>query len=256
MCLPMTLLRLIFRGLYGFYAWLVTAIVLPPLWGVSISLPSLPLRRGFATFTMRSIAGLIGIPIRVEGLENLPAGAAVVAANHISYLDGPMMLLALPPRFSFVVKAEASKVPVVAMLLRRMGCTFVTRDSAREGSKDTRQLMRKLDAGLSLGFFPEGHIQRRPGLQPFRLGAFLIAAHCGAPVVPAVIRGTRGFLARNEWWPKHSRIQIRLLPPIAPDGSDRAAALRLRDQAYAAILAHCEEPATGRPVPGPGSAGE
>jgi 1-acyl-sn-glycerol-3-phosphate acyltransferase len=192
---------------------------------------------------MRTIACLIGNPIRVEGLENLPAGAAVVVANHISYLDGPMMLLALPPRFSFVVKAEASKVPVVAMLLRRMGCTFVTRNSAREGSKDTRQLMRSLESGKSLGFFPEGHIQRTPGLQAFRLGAFLIATHCAAPVVPAVIRGTRGFMARNEWWPKHSPIHICLLPPIQPDGTDRAAAQRLRDQAYAAVLAHCEEPA-------------
>ncbi|MGH8459757.1 MAG: lysophospholipid acyltransferase family protein, partial [Nevskiales bacterium] len=204
--------------------------------------PGLSRRRAFASFTMRTIAWLIGLPIRAEGLEHLPAGASVVVANHISYLDGPMMLLALPPRFSFVVKAEVSKVPVVAMLLRRLGCTFVTRNSAREGSKDTRQLMRKLETGLSLGFFPEGHIQRTPGLQTFRLGAFLIATHCGVPVVPAVIRGTRGFLARNEWWPKRSSIHIRLLPPVAPEGDDRATALRLRDQVYAAVLAHCEEP--------------
>lgn len=246
----MSLPRLILRGLYGLYAWLVTAVVLPPLWCVTIGLPNLPLRRAFAAFTMRTIAGLIGNPIRVEGLHNLPAGAAIVVANHISYLDGPMMLLALPPRFSFVVKVEASKVPVVSMLLRRVGCTFVTRDSARDGSRDTRQLMRKLETGLSLGFFPEGHIQRTPGLQNFRLGAFLIAARCDTPVVPAVIRGTRGFMARDEWWPKRSPISIRLLPPLAPDGVDRAAALRLRDRAYDAILTHCEEPAaTVRPAP-------
>lgn len=248
----MPLLRLIFRGLYGLYAWGVTALLLPVGWLISICLPGLSWRRAFATFTMRSIATLIGIPIRIQGLENLPDGAAVVVANHISYLDGPMMLLALPPRFSFVVKVEASRVPVIAMLLRRMGCTFVTRNSAREGSRDTRQLMRKLDAGLSLGFFPEGHIQRKPGLQPFRLGAFLVAARCHAPVVPVAISGTRGFLARNEWWPRHSRFCIQCLPAIAPDGSDRNAAIRLRDQAYAAILAHCEEPpaASTRPATG------
>lgn len=230
------------RLLYGLYAWLVTALVLPPLWLVTICLPTLGLRRDFATFTMRTIACLIGVPIRLDGMSNLPAGASVVVANHISYLDGPMMLLALPSRFSFVVKTEASKVPVVATLLRRLGCTFVTRNSARAGSRDTRQLMRALQSGRSLGFFPEGHIQRVPGLQSFRLGAFLIAAHCGAPVVPAVIRGTRGFLARNEWWPKRNPIDIQLLPAIHPDGEDRAAALRLRDRAYAAVLAHCEEP--------------
>jgi 1-acyl-sn-glycerol-3-phosphate acyltransferase len=243
----MTLLQRSFRALYGLYAWAVGLVLLPPLWLVSICLPGLDLRRRFASFSMRLIAGCIGNPIRIEGLDNLPEGPAIVVANHISYLDGPMMLLALPPRFSFVVKVEASRVPVVAMLLRRMGCTFVSRDNAAQGSADMRRLIRALKAGHSLGLFPEGHIQRRPGLQPFRLGAFLIAAQCDVPVVPAVIRGTRGFLARNEWWPARSPIHIRLLPPIQPETRGRAAAERLRDAAYAAILRHCEEPAAPLP---------
>ncbi len=238
----MTLPQRSFKALYGLYAWTVVLVLLPPLWLVSISLPGLDRRRRFASFTMRLIAGCIGNPIRIEGLDNLPQGPAIVVANHISYLDGPMMLLALPPRFSFVVKVEASRVPVIAMLLRRMGCTFVSRDNATQGSADMRSLIRALKAGHSLGLFPEGHIQRCPGLQPFRLGAFLIAAQCGVPVVPAVIRGTRGFLARNEWWPAHSPIHIRLLPPIQPETKGRIAAERLRDAAYATILAHCEEP--------------
>jgi 1-acyl-sn-glycerol-3-phosphate acyltransferase len=252
----MTLLRLIFGGLYGLYAWIMVLLLLPPLWLVSIALPGIAPRRHFATFTMRLIALCIGIRIRVEGLERLPPGPAIVVANHISYLDGPMMLLALPPRFSFVVKVEASRVPVIAMLLRRMGCTFVSRDNAVQGSADMRRLIRALKSGQSLGLFPEGHIQRTPGLQPFRLGAFMIAAHCDVPAVPTVIRGTRRFLARNHWWPTHSTFDIRLMSPIQPEGKGRVAAERLRDQAYAAILAHCEEPpAVAASEPDPAESG-
>jgi 1-acyl-sn-glycerol-3-phosphate acyltransferase len=246
----MTLLRRLFKGFYGLYAWSVVLLLLPPLWLVSISLPGLDRRRRFASFAMQLVARCLGNPIRIEGLNNLPPGPAIVVANHISYLDGPMMLLALPPRFSFVVKVEASRVPVIAMLLRRMGCTFVSRNNAAQGSTDMRRLIRDLKAGHSLGLFPEGHIQRQPGLQPFRLGAFLIAAQCGVPVVPAVIRGTRGFLARNEWWPARSPIHIRVLPALQPEAKGRTAAERLRDAAYAAILAHCEEPPM---LPAPGA---
>lgn len=239
----MTTLRQLFRYVYGFYAWLIAVPILPTGWLISLILPTLYLRRRCAGFTIRSIAGLIGLQIRVEGMEHLPDGASIVVANHISYMDGPMMLTVLPPRYSFVVKGGAATAPFVGTLLRRMGCTFVSRDNARQGSADTRRLMRGLRNGQALGFFPEGRIQRKPGLQPFRLGAFLIAAHCGTPIVPAAIRGTRQFLPRNYWWPAFSSITIQLLPAIAPDGADRPAAIRLRDKAYAAVLAHCDEPA-------------
>lgn len=239
----MTALRLLLHYLYGLYAWSIAAFLLPLGWSLSLIMPTLNLRRRCAGLTIRSIARLIDLPIRIEGREHLPEGASIVVANHISYMDGPMMLTVLPPRYSFVVKGGAETAPLVGTLLRRMGCTFVSRDNALQGSADTRRLMRGLRNGQALGFFPEGRIQRKPGLQPFRLGAFLIAARCDTPIVPAAIRGTREFLPRNYWWPAHSSITIQLLPAIAPDGTDRNAAIRLRDKAYTAVLAHCDEPA-------------
>ncbi len=236
-------LALLSHILYGLYAWLVGLLLLITGWVLSLCMPTLELRWRSASTAIHAIAWLIRLPIRLHGREYLPEGASIVVANHISYMDGPMMFAVLPPRYSFVVKGGAEHAPVVGTLLRRVGCTFVSRDNAVQGSADTRRLMRLLREGQALGFFPEGRIQRKPGLQPFRLGAFLIAARCGTPVVPAAIRGTRKFLPRNYWWPGRSAISIQLLPPIYPDGEDRDAAIRLRDKAYAAVLAHCEEPA-------------
>jgi 1-acyl-sn-glycerol-3-phosphate acyltransferase len=249
-------LALLLHAIYGLYAWLVASVLLTTGWLLSISLPGLHLRRRTASLTIFSIAWFIRLPIRLHGQEHLPEGASIVVANHISYMDGPMMLAVLPPRYSFVVKGGAEHAPVVGTLLRRMGCTFVSRDNAMQGSADTRRLMRALREGQALGFFPEGRIQRKPGLQPFRLGAFLMAARCGTPIVPAAISGTRKFLPRNYWWPSRSVITIQLLPAIAPDGNDRQAAIRLRDKAYAAVLAHCEEPAAVPDKQAPSQAAE
>ena len=245
----MSPVRLLLRVLYGIHAWLVLTIVLLAVLVPIASLPRLAQRRRAAALGLQAITRGIWNPVVIEGLENLPDEPAIVVANHTSYIDGPLMLFALPPRFSFVVKAEAAKVPVFSLIMRRMGVKFITRYDARRGASDARQLMRALGDGQSLGFFPEGHIQRKPGLQPFRLGAFLVAAHCRAPVVPVAIRGTRRFLPRNHWWPTRSPITIRLLPAIHPNGNDRDAAIHLRNKAFEAMLAHCEEAAAQAAFP-------
>ena len=100
-------------------------------------------------------------------------------------------------------------------------------------------------AGHSLGFFPEGTFKRMPGLLSFRMGAFLAAAQAGKPVVPVTIRGTRSMLRAGSWFPRRGRLEVRVEAPVQPDGDDWAAAVRLRDQARAAILRHCGEPDLG-----------
>lgn len=222
-------------AIYSAYATCLFAI-LAFITGVFIlTLPGLENRRRVGALGMRLFCLLAGIPFRVEGLESLPEGPAVVVANHMSYLDGLVFTSALPPRFGFVIKTEASRVPVVGAVLRRMGADFVDRHDARRGSSDTRRLLRRIEGGQSLGFFSEGSLSRKPGLRPFRLGAFLIAARAGVPVVPAAVDGTRGILPNRRWWMSHGQIRVRVQPPVTPDGRDREAALKLRDQAWAAV---------------------
>lgn len=99
-----------------------------------------------------------------------------------------------------------------------------------------------LRAGHSPVFFPEGTFDRKPGLLPFRMGAFVVAAEAGVPVVPVVIRGTRSMLRSDQWFPRRGTISVTLCPPIQPDGNDWAAAIRLRDATRAEILRGCGEP--------------
>ncbi|MCH7667237.1 MAG: 1-acyl-sn-glycerol-3-phosphate acyltransferase, partial [Acidobacteria bacterium] len=90
--------------------------------------------------------------------------------------------------------------------------------------------------------FPEGTFDRAPGLRPFRLGAFMLAAETGLPVVPVAIRGTRSVLRGDKWFPRKGTISVAIRPPMRAEGSDLAAAAKLRDAVRAEILEHCGEP--------------
>src|SRR3954466_9089691 len=113
------------RLIYGVYAVLLfLAVTLVALVGV-ILLPSLRLRRATARIAARTFFLFAGMPVRLEGRDNLPAGQCVVVANHASYLDGVVMTAALPPRFGFVIKREMNDVPLAGLLLRRIGSGVV-----------------------------------------------------------------------------------------------------------------------------------
>ena len=96
--------------------------------------------------------------------------------------------------------------------------------------------------GTSLIVFPEGTMVRQTGLAAFRAGAFQVATQAGIPVVPLALRGVRSALRDGTWYPRRSAIAVTFGAPIAPDGDDWNATLRLRDRVREAILKHCGEP--------------
>ena len=95
-------------------------------------------------------------------------------------------------------------------------------------------------------FFPEGTFKRAEGLLPFRMGAFVVAAQAGVPVVPLAISGTRSILRGGQWFPRRGTVRLVIGKPILPLGADWGAALRLREAARAQILRDCDEPDLAR----------
>ncbi len=83
---------------------------------------------------------------------------------------------------------------------------------------------------------------RTPGLQPFRIGAFAIAAEIGAPVVPVTIVGTGSILRGDVRVPRHGRIQVVIGDPISAPEPGWAGAIELRNAVRAFILRHLGEP--------------
>lgn len=187
---------------------------------------------------------LCAIPLAVRGREQLPAsGAYVVVANHMSYLDGAVLLAVLPWRNNaFVAKQELAANPVTRIFLRGLGVQFVERFDVQKSAEHAEELAAAVRGGQSLIVFPEGTLSRHAGLMPFRSGAFQTAALAGVPVVPLALRGVRSALRDETWYLRRAPITVTIGAPVAPDGTDWNAAVKLRDRVRAEILRHCGEP--------------
>lgn len=230
------------RLAWGIWVYL---LVLPTVVAAALPilvLPGLRARRAAAGFVCRAWFRLCGMPVRRVAVDRLPDGACIIVANHASYLDGPLLFAHLPPRFGFVIKKEASRAPVLGLLLRRLGHHFVERSNRHEGAGDARRILRSLEQGEAVAFFPEGTFHTVPGVARFHGGAFALAARTGLPVAPVAIRGTRTVLGGGRAWPRWGRIEIEVLEPLPAKAGAGDAAVSLRDAARAAIAAGCGEP--------------
>jgi 1-acyl-sn-glycerol-3-phosphate acyltransferase len=223
--------------------WILFGLFAPVAW-VSAMLPwGNPLRRVRAV--ARAWFRAAGIRIAVDGLERLPAGPAVLAANHPSWLDGLLLVAALPPRHGLVAKAELRRNPLLRMSLRRIGTAFVERADPGRSAADAAELGRLTAGGRSLIFFPEGTVRRAPGVHPFRMGAFVAAAGAGLPVTPVTLTGSRTALRGGQWFPRRAAVLIRVLPPLRLQGADWDAALAARDECRRRIAGSLGEPLVG-----------
>jgi 1-acyl-sn-glycerol-3-phosphate acyltransferase len=232
--------------LYGLYVALLLVVLASVTWIACSAMPRTDWCWRLTHRMARWLLRLAGLRFEVRGLERLPAGRAwVVAANHASFLDGPVLMAALAHPMRFIAKRELLDNFVSRIFLRRIGTEFVDRFDAQRGAEDTGRFVGIVRAGSSLAVFPEGTFRRMPGLLPFRMGAFVAAAQAGAPVVPVTLRGTRSVLREGQWLFRRGVISVTISESIEPAGTDWTAAINLRDRTRAEILRLCAEPDLG-----------
>lgn len=127
--------------------------------------------------------------LRVYGREHVPrSGGLIVASNHISYLDPPVLGVACPRRISYMAKRNLFSIPVLGPFITAAGAYPVDRTkSAAAAIKRSVEVLRR---GETIGIFPEGTRNLR-GTAEVREGVALLASLAKVPVVPACILGTR-----------------------------------------------------------------
>jgi 1-acyl-sn-glycerol-3-phosphate acyltransferase len=126
--------------------------------------------------------------MRVHGAQNVPKnGPLIVACNHMSYLDPPVLGSASPRRLSYMAKEELFRIPVLGPSIAAVGAYPVDRKgSATAAIKRSVEVLRR---GGAIGIFPEG-TRNRQGAAEVRGGVALLASLGDAPVVPACVVGT------------------------------------------------------------------
>jgi 1-acyl-sn-glycerol-3-phosphate acyltransferase len=170
--------------------------------------------------------------LRVEGAEHVPRrGPVIIAANHRSMLDVPLVVVACPRPIAFMAHRNLFGDPVRAAFFHAMGGYPVDPHAGR----DTGALgfgTAVLERGLVLGLFPEGTRSRSPSMGPFLPGAAWLALRTGVPVVPCGIVGTEpppGDGATR--WLRRRRIRISFGPPIVAAPAEGRATGRGRVEA-------------------------
>lgn len=173
----------------------------------------------FAYLVRNTIGWLISRAFRVRfiGLENLPATGAILAGNHISYLD-PVILWCNTPRAThFMTKLELWSTRWLGWLLDKFWAFPVNRQGADREAITTAT--RLLEHGEWVGIFPEGH-RRRDGsdeLGEAQGGVAFIALRAGVPVVPVGIAGTEEAWPPGQKFPRFVRVVMSYGEPVCPE---------------------------------------
>jgi 1-acyl-sn-glycerol-3-phosphate acyltransferase len=126
---------------------------------------------------------------RVVGAEKVPrTGGLIVAANHISNFDPPILGISVPRPVSYMAKKELFAMPLLGPVIARLNAFSVDRQAG--GTAALRASLRMLKEGRCIGIFPEGG-RNVDGDAREKGGVAFLAAASGVPVVPAAIVGTR-----------------------------------------------------------------
>jgi len=133
------------------------------------------------------IARAHGMRLSVRGA--LPAGPAVLVANHVSYLD-PIAIAAFIG-CAPIAKGEVSSWPIIGGAARGLGAIFVERSSSAGRVRALQRALATLRAGVPVLNFPEGTTTDGTRLLPFHRGIFGIARLAGVPIVPIAVRCER-----------------------------------------------------------------
>jgi 1-acyl-sn-glycerol-3-phosphate acyltransferase len=145
---------------------------------------------------------------RVEGKENVPRkGPLIIVANHMTYVDPPLLGASVPRRITFMAKQELFRPSLVGIVVRAYGAFPISRDKLDR--KALRYAFGLLNKGQVLGMFPEGKRSFPYHLQEMQPGTAFIAARSGVPIIPVGISGSEqvkglGFIIRRP------RITVRI----------------------------------------------
>ncbi|MFC8433492.1 lysophospholipid acyltransferase family protein [Streptomyces sp. NPDC057253] len=170
--LPRAVLRLL-----AVTAVLLAGIALLP---VGRSIPAGPVR-----WWCRAVVRASGVRVRLSG-ATAPAGGVLLVANHISWLDIPLLAAVRPARM--LAKSEIRGWPVAGWLTARSGALFIERDRLRALPDTVARIAVALSGGAAVAVFPEGSTWCGRAQGHFRRAVFQAALDAGVPVQPVRLR--------------------------------------------------------------------
>lgn len=181
-----------------------------------------PLQIAVARAWARSILWIGGVQLEVEGRERLHArGPYVFTANHLSFIDTPVILASIPVQFRFLAKEELFRFSwlLIAWHLKTAGHVAVPIGDPRAAVRALSRTAKLIESdGTSVFFFSEGGRSADGTLSEFKEGAAYIAIKAEAPLVPVALIGPREILPMGSLEVRRGRVRVRIGEPIPTQG--------------------------------------
>lgn len=169
------------------------------------------------------------VTLDVQGIDNLKRldGPVFFVANHLSYLDQPAIMFALPPKLRYGCATAAweefffGEYHGINRIFRRLSYEYGTLllnlfplPQSQGFSGSLKFMGRLADAGINILIFPEGGHARDGRMQPFQLGLGVMVKELGIPVVPIKIGGTDLVLPHDVTFPKKGKVTVTFGEPL------------------------------------------
>jgi 1-acyl-sn-glycerol-3-phosphate acyltransferase len=171
----------------------------------------------FLYFLIYHRVSIRGRPALKRFLRGIPGrGPVILAANHESYLDPPLVGMAFPGGLRFIAWDQLFNSRIFSFLIRSLGAVPVSHENKASAAGLLRQVMGFLDGGHSVLIFPEGERSPDGSLQPLEGGVTLMALKTGVPIVPVWIDGTFEAYPLQNRFPRPGKVAITFGEPIFP----------------------------------------
>ena len=173
----------------------------------------------FSTLIIRIIIRING-GFHVEGKDNVPLkGGAIIASNHISYLDPPLIGAALPRRATFMARRGLFSIPLLGWYIKHF---TIPVDREKTLPSTIKEAVRRLKNGEAIVLFPEGMRSETGELLKGRRGVGMIAALSGAVIIPTLIMGSNKALPINAMRLRRAKVSVIFGKPMVfpPEGDD------------------------------------
>ena len=153
--------------------------------------------------------------VTVEGLEHVPtSGAAIIAGNHLSFVDSFVLGLSLPRPLYYLGKSDYWESARTRWLVAGAGVVPVYRDGGDRGEDSLRAGVRLLERGDLLGIYPEGTRSPDGRLYRGKTGPVRMALEAGVPIVPFGIIGSDVAMPQDRKVIRRAPITLCFGPPV------------------------------------------
>jgi 1-acyl-sn-glycerol-3-phosphate acyltransferase len=157
---------------------------------------------------------LARVRVRIEGLENIPSGVCIFAANHTSNVDPLAFIPIIPRRVAILVKKELFRIPILSKAMRLANFVPVDRMDREAAATSVDIAVNLLKGGQSFAVYPEGTRSPDGRLRRFKRGTFVMAIEAGVPVVPVSIAGAEKLMPKGGWTLRGGEVVVRFGQPV------------------------------------------